>query len=73
MAVHQYAQFGNNSPLVHKRAVRWIVKYLEITSMYIDLSVRNRRLSTIAVVYKPDKEKGIKCYVNANLSGGWAQ
>ena len=73
MAVHQYAQFGNNSPLVHKRAVRWIVKYLEITSMYIDLSVINRRLSTIAVVYKPDKEKGIEYYADADFAGGWDQ
>ena len=39
----------------------------------MDLLDGNQRLSTRGVVYKPDKEKGIKCYVDAEFSGGWAQ
>ena len=23
--------------------------------------------------YKPDKEKGIECYIDADFAGGWAQ
>ena len=33
----------------------------------------NRRLSTCGVVYKPDKEKGIEYYIDAEFSGGWDQ
>ena len=33
----------------------------------------NRRLTTRGVVYKPDIEKGIESYVDADFSGGWDQ
>ena len=39
----------------------------------MDLPDRDRRLSTRGIVYNPDKEEGIKCYVYANFSGGWDQ
>ena len=39
----------------------------------MDLPDGNRHLSVCGVVYRPDKEKGIECYVDANFAGGWAQ
>ena len=39
----------------------------------MDLPDGNLRLMTHGVVYKSDIEKGIKCYVDANSAGGWAQ
>ena len=41
--------------------------------LYVDLTGGNRRLSTCGIVYKPNKYKGIECYVYADFSGGWAQ
>ena len=34
------------------------------------LSEGNHNLSTLRVFYKPYKEKGIKCYMNDNISVG---
>ena len=31
------------------------------------------RLSTHGIVYRPDKEKYIECYVDADFAGGWSQ
>ena len=73
MVVHQCAPFCNNTCLVHERAIRCMAKYLASTSTYVDLPDGNRRLSTRGVVYHPDKEKFIQCYVDTNFSGGWAQ
>ena len=42
-------------------------------STYVDLSDGNLWLFTQGVVYNPDKEKGIECYVYANFAGGWDQ
>ncbi len=25
------------------------------------------------IIYKPDKSKGLECYVDANFAGGWSQ
>ena len=33
----------------------------------------NGQLTTHSVVYKPDKEKFIKCYVVVDFAGGWSQ
>ena len=41
--------------------------------MYIYLLDGNRHLSTYGVIYKPNKENGIECYGDANLSYGWAK
>ena len=73
MAVHQCARFRNNPRLVHECAVRCIAKYLTSTSKYVDLLDGNPQLSTCGVVYNPDKEKSIECYVDAEFAGGCAQ
>ena len=73
MAVHQCAQFCNNLRLVHGCAVRRIAKYLASTSTYADLPDVNQQLSPCGVVYNPNKEKGIDCYVDADFSSGWTQ
>ena len=73
MAVHQCVQFCNNPRPVHKLSVRLIAKYLASTSTYVDLPYGNRRLTTRGVVYNPNIEKGIDCYVDAEFSSGWAQ
>ena len=58
---------------MHKCTVRHIEKYRVITSTYLNLPGGNRQLSTQGVVYNTDKEKGIKCYIDTNFSGGRAQ
>ena len=58
---------------MYKHAIRKIEKYLAITSTYKNLLDVNWQLTTRGVVYKPDKGKGIECYVYAKFSGGWAQ
>ena len=73
MAVHQCARVCNNMRLFYKFSVRHIAKYLSSTSTYVDLPDANGQLSTHGVVYNPYKEKIIKCYVDANFAGGWAQ
>ena len=65
--------FLNNTYLVHVRSVRLITTDLVSTSTYVHLSDVNRRLSTCVVFYKANKEKIIRCYVDANFSGGWDQ
>ena len=44
--------------------------YLVGTSTYVDLPDANGRLSTRGVVYNPDKEKSIGCYVDAEFASG---
>ena len=73
MTVHQCARFWNNPRLLHESAVKRIAKYLASTSAYGDLPDWNRRLTTCGVVYKPDIEKSIECYVYAIFVSGWAQ
>ena len=51
--------FFNNPHLVHKRAVRYIAKYLVSMSTYVDLPDGNQRLSTCRIFYSPNKEKCI--------------
>ena len=58
---------------MHERAVIIIAKYPGSTSTYMDLSDTNLRLITHGIVYKPNIEKGIECYVDADFAGGWAQ
>ena len=68
--VHQCAHFFNYPHLMYKRSVRKIAKYLASTSTYVDLLDGNRRLTTCGVVYKPDIEKVVKCYIDDEFSGG---
>ena len=60
MAVHQCARFSNSPMLSHERAVKRIAKYLKAT--------KDR-----GVVYKPDPERGIECYVDVDFAGSWAK
>ena len=73
MDVHQCALFYNNQFLVSERAVRHIVKYLTSTSTYVDLPYLNWRLTTCGLVYRPDIENVIDCYVDDEFYGGWDQ
>ena len=73
MALHQCEHFYNNPCLVHICTIRCISNYPVRTSTYVDSPGGNWRLSTRGVVYNPDKEKGINCYVDANFAGGRAQ
>ena len=31
------------------------------------------RTKTRGIIYKPDKSRGLECYVDADFSGGWTQ
>ena len=56
--VHQCARFSINPRRSHERAIVQIGRYL--------LTTRNR-----GILYKPDKTKGLECYVDADFAGGW--
>jgi histone deacetylase 1/2 len=60
MAVHQTARFSNNPMLSHEKSIMRIGRYL------LDTCKRG-------IIYRPDKSKGLKCYVDADFSGGWSQ
>ena len=63
----------NNTCLVHERAIRRNAKYLTSTSTYVDLPDGNLQVTTRRIVYKPDIEKFIECYVDVNFAVGWDQ
>jgi len=58
MAVHQCARFSINPKLSHEKAVKRIARYL--------LGNKDR-----GIQFKPDKTKGIQCYVDADFAGCW--
>ena len=58
MAVHQCARFNNFPHLSHENAVKRIGKYL-------------RGSATRGILFKPDKSKGIECFVDADFAGSW--
>lgn len=60
MVVHQTAHFSNNPMLSHKNLIMRIGRYL----------LRRRKRG---IIYKPDKSKGLECYVDADFVGGWSQ
>ena len=60
MAVHKTARFSINPMLSHEKAIMRLGRYL--------LDTRKR-----GVIYKPDKSKGLECYVDADFAGGWQQ
>ena len=39
----------------------------------MDLPYRNRQLTVLGIVYRPETEKFIECYVDAIFAGGWDQ
>mgnify|MGYP003333239863 CR=1 FL=1 len=56
--IHQCAWFLNNPMLSHKNSVKRIFKYLSATA-------------DKGIIYKPNKEKGIECYADADFAGSW--
>jgi hypothetical protein len=52
--------FCNNPMLSHEQAIMRIGRYLRHT--------KNR-----GIIFKPDKTKGLECFVDADFSGGWNQ
>ena len=58
MAVHQCARFNNDPRHSHEVAVKRIGKYL-------------RGTASKGVIFKPDKSKGIECFVDAGFAGSW--
>ena len=57
-AVHQCARFCNDPKRSHERAVKRIGKYL--------LGTKER-----GITCRPDKNKGLECYVDADFAGSW--
>lgn len=60
MTVHQCARFNNEPMLSHERAIARICRYLILTSEK-------------GILYKPNKNLGLQCYVDADFAGGWTQ
>jgi hypothetical protein len=60
MAVHQTARFSNIPMLSHEKSIMCIGRYI------LDTCKRG-------IIYKPDKSKGLECYVDADFAGGWSQ
>ena len=58
MAVHQAARFTNDPKLSHERAIMRIGKYLQGTK-------------DKGIIFKPDKSRGLECFVDADFAGGW--
>ena len=58
MAVHQAARFCIDPKLSHERAIYRIGKYI--------LGTKDK-----GIVIKPNKDKGLECYVDADFAGGW--
>ena len=60
MAVHQCDRFNKRPMLSHEKAIKRISKYLK--------STKDRD-----IVYNPDHEVVIGCYVGAGFAGGWGK
>ena len=59
-AVHQTARFSNKPMLSHEKSVMQLGQYLLDTCKQ-------------GLIYKPDRTKGLECYVDADFVGGWSQ
>ena len=60
MAVHQTDRFLNQPMLSHAKSIMQLGCYL--------LDTRKRD-----IMYKPDKNIGLECHVDADFAGGWSQ
>ena len=60
MATHQAARFCIDPKLSHERAIQRIGKYL--------IGTMDK-----GIIFKPDKTKGIECFVDADFAGSWNQ
>ena len=57
-AVQQCAWFCNKPSLEHEQAVKYICRYL-------------LRTQESGLVFKPDKSRGLECFVDADWAGAW--
>ena len=57
-SVHQTARFANDPKISHERAIKRIGRYLKGT--------KNK-----GIILRPDRKKGLECYVDADFAGGW--
>eukprot|EP00956_Cyclotella_meneghiniana_P030036 scaffold74624_cov50-Cyclotella_meneghiniana.AAC.2 len=60
MATHQIARFCIDPRLSQKQAIMQIGRYLLGTADQ-------------GIIHEPDPKKGLECYVDADLAGGWAE
>ena len=60
MASHQCARFVTHPKRSHERAMIRLVRYLKSTS-------------SRGIIYDPQPEKGLECFVDADFAGGWTQ
>lgn len=58
MAVRQCARFNSDPRMSHENAAKRIDRYLKDTC-------------TKGIILKPDKNRGIECYVDADYAGSW--
>ena len=60
MAVYQTTRFCKNPMLSHEKAVKRLRRYLLHTKKE-------------GIIYNPEISKGLYCYVDSDLSGGWSR
>ena len=58
MPTHQCAIFKSDPHLSHERAVKLIGRYI--------MNTRDK-----GMIYRPDTSRGLECYVDADIAGGW--
>ena len=59
MVLHQTACFSNNTLFAHEKAIKRMGRYLCHTKKE-------------GIVYNPYTSKGLECYADIDLSGGWS-
>ncbi len=57
-ATHQLAKYSSNPREPHGEAVLYLICYLKKTQ-------------DLGTCFKPDQDKGLECYCNADFSGNW--
>jgi hypothetical protein len=57
-AIHQLAKYSSNPREPHGEAVIYLICYLKKTQ-------------DLGTYFKPDRDKGFKCYCNTDFSGNW--
>ena len=58
MAAHQCARFYEDSKALHEIGVRHLGKYL--------IGTKDRE-----ILFKPNKDKGLECFIDDGFVGGW--
>jgi len=57
-AVYQYARFCNDPKRCHEQAVKIILRY----------PIHTKKIGEQGVIFRPDKNKSIDCYIDASFS-----